>query len=99
MAAAGGLAVGITLDIERSDGRVHSATCSAVNSDTRVATVEWFEKGETKGKEIDFDVVFALNPDLAPQQETFKKPQAPSKMPRAAPFTALPPPDDDASGT
>ncbi|ROT81152.1 putative kinesin-like protein KIF2A [Penaeus vannamei] len=70
----GGLGVGVTVDIQRTDGRVHSATCSAVNPATRSVTVEWFEKGETKGKEIEFDAVFALNPDLAPQDQNAMPP-------------------------
>ncbi|XP_068221434.1 kinesin-like protein KIF2A [Palaemon carinicauda] len=59
-------------------GRVHSATVSAVNPASKSVTVEWFEKGETKGKEIEFDAVFALNPDLAPQDQNAMPP--PSKF-------------------
>ncbi|XP_066937997.1 kinesin-like protein KIF2A isoform X2 [Macrobrachium rosenbergii] len=59
-------------------GRVHSATVSAVNTTSKSVTVEWFEKGETKGKEIEFDAVFALNPDLAPQDQNAMPP--PSKF-------------------
>ncbi len=33
-------------------GRIHSAVVSGVNVDSRSVTVEWFEKGETKGKEV-----------------------------------------------
>lgn len=33
-------------------GRIHSAIVSGVNWDMRSVTVEWFEKGETKGKEV-----------------------------------------------
>lgn len=33
-------------------GRVHSAIVSGVNWEQRTVTVEWFEKGETKGKEV-----------------------------------------------
>ena len=35
-------------------GRVHSANISAVNESSRLVSVEWFEKGETKGKEVNF---------------------------------------------
>jgi hypothetical protein len=45
-------------------GRVHSAIVSAVNFDLRSATVEWFEQGETKGKEIDMTAIASLNPDI-----------------------------------
>lgn len=33
-----------------------------VNFDMQTATVEWFEQGETKGKEIDMAAITALNP-------------------------------------
>lgn len=33
-------------------GRIHSAVVSGINITTRSVTVEWFEKGETKGKEV-----------------------------------------------
>lgn len=33
-------------------GRVHSAVVSGVNWEQRTVTVEWFERGETKGKEV-----------------------------------------------
>ena len=34
--------------------------------ETRSVTVEWFERGETKGKEIELEQVLDLNGDLAP---------------------------------
>ena len=40
------------LDIQRSNGRIHSALVSGVNLGARSVTVEWFEGGETKGKEV-----------------------------------------------
>lgn len=33
-------------------GRIHSAVISGLNPEARSVTVEWFEKGETKGKEV-----------------------------------------------
>ena len=33
-------------------GRIHSAVVSGVNAEAHSVTVEWFEKGETKGKEV-----------------------------------------------
>ena len=35
-----------------STGRVHSSMLSGINLDSKSATVEWFENGETKGKEV-----------------------------------------------
>ena len=37
--------------------------------DTRSVTVEWFERGETKGKEIELEAILSLNQDLAPQND------------------------------
>lgn len=45
-------------------GRVHTALVANINYDIGSATVEWFEQGETKGKEIDITVIESLNPDL-----------------------------------
>lgn len=47
-------------------GRVHSAVVSGVNWNSRSVTVEWFEQGETKGKELPVDQILILNPDLCP---------------------------------
>jgi len=33
-------------------GRIHSAVISGVNVEAKSVTVEWFERGETKGKEV-----------------------------------------------
>ena len=47
-------------------GRIHSAVVSGINLETRSVTVEWFERGETKGKEIELEAILSLNQDLAP---------------------------------
>ncbi|XP_032668160.1 uncharacterized protein LOC116842700 isoform X3 [Odontomachus brunneus] len=47
------------------NGRVHSAVVSGVNLEQRTVTVEWFERGETKGKEVEIDAILALNRDLS----------------------------------
>eukprot|EP00090_Calanus_glacialis_P034859 TRINITY_DN5903_c0_g1_i1.p1 TRINITY_DN5903_c0_g1~~TRINITY_DN5903_c0_g1_i1.p1 ORF type:complete len:716 (-),score=217.87 TRINITY_DN5903_c0_g1_i1:366-2513(-) len=62
----GGVKVGVNVDIKRSDGRIHSAVVSGVNVKTLSVTVEWFERGETKGKEIELEQILGLNQDLAP---------------------------------
>ena len=46
------LRLGLGLNIQRSDGRIHSAVVSGLNEDQQSITVEWFEGGETKGKEV-----------------------------------------------
>ncbi|KAK7100504.1 kinesin-like protein KIF2A isoform X3 [Littorina saxatilis] len=63
------LKIGVNVDIQRTDGRIHSAVISGVNQETQSATVEWFEKGETKGKEIEAEAIFALNPSLVPAND------------------------------
>ena len=62
----GKLKVGVNVDIQRTDGRIHSAVISGSNPESKSVTVEWFEKGETKGKEIEIEAIFLLNPDLGP---------------------------------
>ncbi|XP_073999222.1 kinesin-like protein 10A isoform X2 [Rhodnius prolixus] len=57
---------GISVQIRRTDGRTHPAIVSNVNSAMQTVTVEWFERGETKGKEIDFATIYALNANLHP---------------------------------
>jgi len=74
----GGVKVGVNVDIKRSDGRIHSAIVSGVNLKTLSVTVEWFERGETKGKEIELEQILGLNQDLAPSSETTSVP--PSKV-------------------
>jgi len=62
----GRIKMGVNVDIKRSDGRIHSAVVSGINIDTRSVTVEWFERGETKGKEVELETLLSLNQDLAP---------------------------------
>ncbi|XP_064605768.1 kinesin-like protein KIF2A [Liolophura sinensis] len=64
----GEVKVGVNVDIQRTDGRVHSAVVSGVNAEMSVVTVEWFERGETKGKEIELEAIFQLNPELIPKE-------------------------------
>lgn len=72
----------MNIDIQRSDGRVHSACISGINPGTDSVTVEWFERGDTKGKEIEISAIFALNPNLAAPAET------PAPAPAVAPAPA-----------
>lgn len=70
----GSLGLGVSVDIQRTNGRVHSTTVSATNAGAKTVTVEWFERGETKGKEIELEAIFSLNPDLAPQSQNAMPP-------------------------
>ena len=42
----------VETDIICFSGRIHSAVVSGINVETKSVTVEWFERGETKGKEV-----------------------------------------------
>lgn len=59
------LTVGSTITIKRSDGRTHHAIVSSIDYDINYVKVEWFENGETKGKEIHFTNVTILNPNIS----------------------------------
>ncbi|KAM3599303.1 uncharacterized protein V6R79_003484 [Siganus canaliculatus] len=71
---------------------------TSLHEDNESVTVEWIENGDTKGKEIDLESVFALNPDVAPDEEIPQSPEAPpssgaaktSKLPKTRRTTAIP---------
>ncbi|XP_051794621.1 kinesin-like protein KIF2A isoform X2 [Acanthochromis polyacanthus] len=95
----GKIFVGIYVEIKRSDGRIHQAMVTSLHEDNESVTVEWIENGDTKGKEIDLESVFALNPDVAPDEEIPQSPEAPlppssvaktSKAPKTRRITAIP---------
>jgi kinesin family protein 2/24 len=55
---------GQTVDIQRSNGRIHQAVITQVNHAVKTVTVEWQEKNDGKGKEVDLDAIIRLNPNL-----------------------------------
>lgn len=55
---------GLDIKIQRSNGLIHSANVRTVDLEKACVSVEWIEGGATKGKEIDFDDVAAINPEL-----------------------------------
>ncbi|XP_050977558.1 kinesin-like protein KIF2A isoform X1 [Labeo rohita] len=73
----GKIQIGIYVEIKRSDGRIHQAMVTSLNEDNESVTVEWIENGDTKGKEIDLESIFALNPDIAPEEEIPQSPETP----------------------
>ncbi|XP_061906863.1 kinesin-like protein KIF2A isoform X1 [Entelurus aequoreus] len=75
--AFGKLAVGTYVEIKRSDGRIHEAMVTSLNENNESVTVEWIENGDTKGKEIDLESIFALNPDVGPDEEIVRSPETP----------------------
>ncbi|MBN3312391.1 KIF2A protein, partial [Atractosteus spatula] len=50
---------------------------TSLNEDNESVTVEWIENGDTKGKEIDLESIFALNPDIAPDEDIAPSPETP----------------------
>ncbi|CAJ0586546.1 unnamed protein product, partial [Mesorhabditis spiculigera] len=84
--------VGMHVEIKRSDGRVHSAIVAETRPAKGAVLVEWYEQGETKGKEVFLKELYAVNPMLVPKnnsEETQNKP------PPALDRTALVVDDDD----
>ncbi|XP_046726760.1 kinesin-like protein KIF2A isoform X1 [Silurus meridionalis] len=73
----GKIVVGIYVEIKRSDGRIHQAMVTSLNEDNESVTVEWIENGDTKGKEIDLECIFSLNPDVALEEEISLSPVTP----------------------
>ncbi|KAM4896237.1 kinesin-like protein KIF2C [Sylvia borin] len=55
---------GAVINIQRSNGLIHKATVKVVNVEHSCVTVEWFEGGATKGKEVGINDVVAINPEL-----------------------------------
>ena len=56
--------MGQTLKIKRTDGRVHPAVVAKINDACNSLIVEWCERGDTKGKEVDLDAILRLNPKI-----------------------------------
>uniref|UniRef100_A0A3Q3AYM5 Kinesin-like protein n=1 Tax=Kryptolebias marmoratus TaxID=37003 RepID=A0A3Q3AYM5_KRYMA len=50
---------------------------TSLNEDNESVTVEWIENGDTKGKEIDLESIFTLNPDVGPEEEIAPSPETP----------------------
>uniref|UniRef100_A0A1A8NE21 Kinesin-like protein n=1 Tax=Nothobranchius rachovii TaxID=451742 RepID=A0A1A8NE21_9TELE len=99
----GKIFVGIYVEIKRSDGRIHQAMVTSLHEDNESVTVEWIENGDTKGKEIDLESVFALNPDIGPDEEIPQSPEAPlppssvaktGRVPKTRRTTAIPKPEN-----
>ncbi|XP_044189853.1 kinesin-like protein KIF2A isoform X2 [Thunnus albacares] len=93
----GKIFVGIYVEIKRSDGRIHQAMVTSLHEDNDSVTVEWIENGDTKGKEIDLESIFALNPDVAPDEEIPQSPEAPVPPSNVAKTSKVPKPSGDTS--
>ncbi|KAM4551400.1 kinesin-like protein KIF2C isoform 2-T6 [Odontesthes bonariensis] len=58
------LLVGLSVQISRSDGRVHSATVKSVDGVKGSAMVDWHERNILRGKEVEMSELCLLNPEL-----------------------------------
>uniref|UniRef100_G1Q658 Kinesin-like protein n=1 Tax=Myotis lucifugus TaxID=59463 RepID=G1Q658_MYOLU len=61
--------VGVCVAIQRSDGRIHLAVVTEFKQENTWVTVEWVEEGVKKGKKIDLETIFLLNPSLASAEQ------------------------------
>ncbi|NXI65443.1 KIF2A protein, partial [Anseranas semipalmata] len=69
--------LGTYVEIKRSDGRIHPALVTELHESTSSITVEWLEKGTNKGKQVDVQLIFDLNPHLAPRSTSVTSIEAP----------------------
>lgn len=56
---------GMEVKIQRTNGKIHGAIVMTISYETKTVTVEWAEGEEVKGKEIDLEQIYRLNPSLA----------------------------------
>ncbi|KAM6989906.1 kinesin-like protein KIF2C [Tautogolabrus adspersus] len=56
--------VGLSVQISRSDGRVHSATVKSFDAVKSAVMVEWHERKICRGKEVEVSELCTLNPEL-----------------------------------
>lgn len=64
MEAFGAIREGVTINIQRSDGRIHQAVVTQLHVASNSVSVEWCERNETKGKEIELEALYSLNSTL-----------------------------------
>lgn len=64
---------------------------SKINTASRSVTVEWYERGETKGKEVELDAILQLNAEMnqesaAPQPKITKHATSANPLSRVSLF-------------
>nr|XP_019960428.1 PREDICTED: kinesin-like protein KIF2C isoform X2 [Paralichthys olivaceus] len=64
------LLVGLSVQISRSDGRVHLATVKSVDAAKSTVMVEWYERNICRGKEVEVNDLCELNPELVDHVNT-----------------------------
>uniref|UniRef100_A0A674D1Q7 Kinesin-like protein n=1 Tax=Salmo trutta TaxID=8032 RepID=A0A674D1Q7_SALTR len=99
------LLVGLSVNIQRSDGRVHPANVKTVDSTKRTVMVEWFEKSVCRGKELEMNELWSLNEELFEHMKPANIPAPPEKKfesrlrssgvpPPSSPSTPAGPPEE-----
>jgi len=58
------LAPGLEVKIQRTNGAIHAAQVTGVDFSKNLVTVEWPEGDDIKGKEVDIDMIYRLNPSV-----------------------------------
>ncbi|XP_056149895.1 kinesin-like protein KIF2C [Lampris incognitus] len=58
------LLVGLSVQICRSDGRVHFSSVKSVDTTKSTVMVEWYERNTCRGKEVELSELCSLNPEL-----------------------------------
>ena len=79
----GSIQISSSIQIKRSDGRIHLAKVVQLSPESKSVGVEWNENGEVKGKEILLDLVFELNDELQQTNKLLKE-SAVRTIPRSA---------------
>ncbi|XP_062261311.1 kinesin-like protein KIF2C isoform X2 [Platichthys flesus] len=64
------LLVGLSVQISRSDGRVHLATVKSVEAAKSTVMVEWYERNICRGKEVEVSELCELNPEISDHVNT-----------------------------
>ncbi|XP_017077550.2 kinesin-like protein Klp59C [Drosophila eugracilis] len=67
------LKIGEQLFFQRSDGRIHPATCVAKHPEQESVTCEWHEGAVVKGKEVPLSVLMGINHHLFAEDQPITK--------------------------
>lgn len=59
---------GLVVNIQRTNGVIHSASITEVDWPSQSVTVEWSEQGDVKGKEVEFTALFQLNKNICTEE-------------------------------
>nr|XP_023654433.1 kinesin-like protein KIF2C isoform X2 [Paramormyrops kingsleyae] len=94
------ITIGLSVNICRSDGRVHAASVKAVHQMKSAVSVEWIENSATKGKDLEFGELWSLNRELFEYLKSCSQEDpAPSRRAEGVHCeTRIPAPSDSSTG-